>query len=115
MHTVENPRGGGSLGVGVQGFLGKVLTTIAFKYSRAFMGKIRQLPGAFSDRILERTELSETPNLENVEIDKNRKMFLCAPHKVYDQNKKFHSKQFFLINSFLKLNVQFNIFVPIII
>jgi hypothetical protein len=88
MHTVENPRGGGSLGVGVQGFLGKVLTTIAFKYSRAFMGKIRQLPGAFSDRILERTELSETPNLENVEIDKNRKMFLCAPHKVYDQNKK---------------------------
>jgi hypothetical protein len=70
------------------------------------MGKIRQLPGAFSDRILERTELSETPNLENVEIDKNRRMFLCAPHKVYDQNKKCHCKQVFFIKLCFFLYVQ---------
>jgi hypothetical protein len=54
----------------------------SYHLDRAFMGKIRRLPGAFGERIVERTELSEPPNLENVEIDTNRKMFLCAPHKV---------------------------------
>ena len=46
------------------------------------MGKIRRLPGDFGDRIVERSELSEAPNLENVELDEPRQMFLCAPHKV---------------------------------
>ena len=48
------------------------------------MGKIKQMPENFANRILERSELSEPPNLENVEIEENRKMFLCAPHKVSD-------------------------------
>jgi hypothetical protein len=46
------------------------------------MSKIRGSPDLIGDRAFERIELAEDPNLENVELDRKRKMFLCAPHKV---------------------------------
>jgi hypothetical protein len=49
---------------------------------RAFMGGGRPLSG---ERILERSRLSEVPRLDNVEMEANRKMLLCAPHKVRAQ------------------------------
>ena len=46
------------------------------------MNKIRGSNGFVGERSFERIELAEPPNLENVELDQNRKMFLCVPHKV---------------------------------